>query len=247
MGKAQRRQCYIGFLCLVAAAFFRFALTGYAFLALMLAATGVCLVLHAVLPRVLKRALVVLIVVWLVIFTAFLVPVITASKGNASDGAGYLIVLGAKLDGKSPSPALQERLVAAKAYLDRNPDCVAILTGGKGENEEIAEATGMFHWMTSHGVPGRQLLSESRASDTEENLRYSFALIDEPETKRIAVVSSEYHLLRASLLAKREGVAVETLPARTRDILSRVNYTAREACGLFLTKLLYLKASIFDK
>ena len=70
-----------------------------------------------------------------------------AIEGNRTPepGADYLILLGAKVNGTSPSLAFSWRITSAIDYLKANPDTVAVVTGGQGADEGRAEALGYTH------------------------------------------------------------------------------------------------------
>ena len=69
-----------------------------------------------------------------------------------------------------------------------------------------------------------------------ENLDFSLDLI-ETETgsrpEKIGVLSSEYHLLRASLFAKACDVEFVGIPARTSRWGQRINHFMREVAGIW--------------
>ena len=52
------------------------------------------------------------------------------------------IVLGCRVYGERPSLSLVERLEAAYDYLIENPKAVCVVSGGKGDSENISEAEG---------------------------------------------------------------------------------------------------------
>lgn len=161
-------------------------------------------------------------------------------QGAAEPAADYAIVLGAGVDGTTPSQALAERLRAAKTYLERYPNAILILSGGQGDYENISEAQCMYDWLTARGVDPARLRREDRASTTAENLAFSLDLI-EAETgvrpERIGVISAEYHLLRASLIADSEDVEALCYPARTQNRVFFCNMFLREIFGIWYTLL----------
>ena len=216
---------------LALAAFFRFALIGYRTLALAFAALAVCLVLYALLPKVFRIMLTVLICLGILLFTVGEAPVIRESRGTPEADADWLILLGAGVNGTSPSLSMLNRLTAAKAYLDAHPDCKVVVSGGQGAGEDISEAEAMRRWLTAQGVPDSRIMMEDRSTNTAENLANSFALIPDLYSARIAVCSSDYHLYRARLLARRLGVEAETVSARTTLPFLRINYFMRESLG----------------
>ena len=61
----------------------------------------------------------------------------------------------------------------------------------------------MADWLIGHGVAADRILLEDQADNTEENIEFSQAMLRDngiDVTSHIAVVTSDYHLCRASLL-----------------------------------------------
>ena len=77
---------------------------------------------------------------------------------------------------------------------------------------------------------------EPNATNTRENLAFSFAIIAEREGGEVpdtAIVSSEYHLLRAKMQAAKLGQEnCAGVAAKTTLPVLRVNYFIREAFGV---------------
>lgn len=201
---------------------------------------GVMNVLKKRLPRLMK---VLHIIAWVVLIVVLAASVITgcfvvrAGSGTEENQSDYVIVLGAGVNGHAPSRSLRERLIAAEEYLNSHPDTVAILSGGQGDHENITEALCMFNWLTEHGIPAERLRMEDQATTTEENIRYSLDLIEvETGTRptKCAVLSSSYHLYRASLLAQKEGLEMIGVPAKCSH-LYYCNMLLREICGVWYT------------
>ena len=224
--------------CFAAAAFFRFALIGYGVMALLLAAAGVCVLLYAFLPKWFRIMLTVWLCLGAALFAVGEVPVVLAAGGTQGYDAQYLIVLGAGVNGTAPSLSMLNRLTAAKAYLDAHPDCVAVLSGGQGDGEQLTEAEVMARWLRAQGFPETRILTEPRSSNTQENIANSLALIPDAPRTRIAVCSSEYHLYRALLFARRMGCTPGAVPARTTLPVLRLNYFIREGFGALYYNIL---------
>lgn len=218
--------------CFVLAAFFAFALIGYKYIALLFAGIGAVILLYLFLPRKLRIMLTIVLCAGTMLFIAAEVPVVLASRGDADVEADYLIVLGAGVNGTVPSLSLRNRLDAAAAYLQAHPDCVAIVSGGQGPGESITEAEAMYRALTAAGIGPERIWMEDQATSTEENLRFSFALIADATDATVAVLSSEYHLCRAKLLASRQGFTVYGVPAPTTMPIMRIGYFIREAFGM---------------
>ena len=162
--------------------------------------------------------------------------VIQASYGDPHTPVEYMVVLGAKVNGTSPSISLSDRIDAAYDYLTKHPDVIAILSGGQGEDEGISEAECMFRELTARGIDKDRLWLEDKATSTWENLNFSLELIAYKTGTRpdkIGLLSSEYHLFRASLFAKDCGVKAIGIPAATSWLSLRINYFTREVAGIW--------------
>ena len=247
-----RRRYWLPGLLLIAHGIAAYLITRYyGFAGLTLCAVGAAfLVFGAVdglkkrFPRAMRhtrRVLLVLLALVLAVTTASGIWVGICCGGAKNPEAAYLIVLGAGVNGTQPSRSLYERLRAAEAYLQTYPNAIAILSGGQGSNEDITEAECMYRWLTAAGIAPERLRKEEKSTSTEENLRFSLALIEaetgiRPDT--VAVVSSEYHLCRAALLAKREGARALGVPAPTTNRVYFAQMLLREACGVWYTLLL---------
>ena len=72
--------------------------------------------------------------------------------GKRTQNADVAIVLGCKVNGIRPSIMLQQRLDAAYAYWTEHPDCLLVVSGGKGSNEDISE--GCLHVPVPDGKGG---------------------------------------------------------------------------------------------
>ena len=79
----------------------------------------------------------------------------------------YLVVLGAQVKGTRPSLSLQYRIDSACEYLKENPGTRAVLSGGKGPDEEISEARCMYEEMLRQGADREQLILEDRSASNQ--------------------------------------------------------------------------------
>lgn len=221
---------------LLAAAFFRFALHGYSYIAHTLVFIAVVIVLHRVLPSRLWRVAAALIGVGLIYFSMLEVLIIS-SASTTRDAAEkeYVIVLGAQVKGTRPSPSLHYRLAGALDLLTANPNSTAIVTGGQGEGEDITEAECMRSWLIEAGIDPARIICEDSATSTMENLKFSFDIIrqhgDEPDGN-VTILSSSYHLYRAKAMAARLGVNAAGYAAAPGNPLLALNFFMREAFGV---------------
>ena len=109
----------------------RFTLRGYNWWAYAMLFTAALIVLHRYLPVALWRVVVALTCVGLAYFCFVESFVIKNARTDRDPGRDYLIVLGAAVYKDQPSLTLIRRLEGAADYLERYPESVAIVSGGK--------------------------------------------------------------------------------------------------------------------
>ena len=182
-----------------------------------------------------RWALRILVLLLLIASLITLVPILRG-PGGVSNEADYLIVLGAGVRGTEPSEILQDRIDHAFVYLVEHPDAICIATGGKGSDENISEAQCIYDHLTVMGIAGERIWLEDQATSTIENFRYSIALIREntgAEPGVVTVLSNEFHLYRASVMAQDCGLTADFVAAPTSSVWIRINYTLREIFALW--------------
>ncbi len=156
------------------------------------------------------------------------------------ENAQYLIVLGARLYGDYPSPALRERLDTAVLYLKENHNSKVIVTGGQGPDELIPEAIAMKDYLVRHGINQDRIIVEDKSTSTFENLKLAKEIIlnIEDEVPSIVIVSNRFHLFRARLIARRMGLEPTLLGAEIPPTIVLSSY--------FREYLAVTKSLIFD-
>ncbi len=162
--------------------------------------------------------------------------IIRASFGDPEQAVDYLVVLGAKVNRDGPSVSLWDRICAAYEYLEENPEVIAIVSGGQGTDEPITEAECMYRELVNLGIDPQRIWREDEATSTWENLNFSLDLIEEKtgvRPEKLGVLSSEYHLFRASLFAKKCGVEFVGVPAQTSRLSQKINHFMREVAGVW--------------
>lgn len=161
--------------------------------------------------------------------------ILKAARGNPDQDCDYVLVLGAGVDGTRPSRSLYERLTAAEAYLREHPAAVCVVSGGQGGGEDISEAECMYRWLTQNGIEPSRIVLEDRASTTAENISFTLELLKQKgiAPRKLAIVSSEYHLFRAKMTARRLGVEAVGIPAKTGLLPLKLTYFFREIFGVW--------------
>ncbi len=226
--------------------FCKFVLPGYSFTALVCLCLAAVILFYTAMPflgqhfpglaKVLTLGVTAVLVLGLCVCAVTEALIIKASFGGPGEQVDYVVVLGAKVRDDGPSVSLWDRIYAARDYLEAHPHTVAVLSGGKGKDEPMSEAQCMFTELLALGIEPGRLWQEDKAESTWENIRYSLDLIQKETGARptkIGVLSSEYHLFRASLFAKKNHVEFVGIPARTSRLSQRINHFMREVAGVW--------------
>lgn len=178
------------------------------------------------------------ITLFLLLYFAFLhTKIRNHSNTEVPKHADFIIILGARVKGETPSLALQYRIDAAADYMKKNKETIAIGSGGQGPGEDITEAEAIKRGLVAHGIPSNKILLEDESTDTVENIRYSKKLIPK-HLKTGLIVTNDFHLYRAKSIAKDQGLSFEGIPAATPTVAIPKSY-AREY--LAITKYYLVK------
>lgn len=236
--------CYIlAAFCLISGILLQSVFTAVRFTGFLLLCAAAALVIFALLTRWkekrrwalwLRRIFLGLLAAGFAFFAVLEVRVLSWARTDSETPVTAVIVLGAGVNGTEPSLSLLTRLETALDYVKDKPDLPVVVSGAQGRGEAVSEARCMADWLTAHGVPAGQIILEEQAATTRENIRYSTEILADrgmDPTANIAVVSSDYHLCRASLYMVGNMVPVAAhMPARYWPLT--LNYYVREAFGV---------------
>ena len=157
------------------------------------------------------------------VFLIFLTYAVVYGRTRHQVRPAAVVVLGCQLiEGRVP-PLLASRLDRAlEIYRQtQDPKPLLIPSGGQGEDESRSEGEGMAEYLVDHGADPSHVIAEVRAANTEQNLRFSVPIYDDAVQRGAAqsgpllVATSNYHVLRAALLARRLKLDAEVVGART--------------------------------
>lgn len=92
-----------------------------------------------------------------------------------------------------------------------------IPTGGQGPDEIMSEGSAMEFYLLSHGTEQYEVLPEKASVNTYENMLFSKKIIDaaQPDAK-VCVATTNYHVLRSVMLARKVGLDAEGLASTTK-------------------------------
>lgn len=181
------------------------------------------------------RALLALILAGALLFALLLALVISSAQDRIVGQPGAMVILGAQLQDQGPSLFLQRRLERALEYLESHPDTLVVVSGGQGVDEPDTEANGMERFLRDHGFEGT-VLQEDRSHNTFQNLTNSKVTLEEAGydlTGGVVIVSNDFHLARAKMLADRVGFPhISALAAPSDHFGHKLYNFLREPVGL---------------
>ena len=148
----------------------------------------------------------------------------------------YIIVLGAQMKPNGPSVVLEKRLRRAYTYLTENPETLCVLSGGRGSNEPVSEAQGMYDDLVKKGIDPKRLILEDQSTNTVENLRFSRKLIPQ-EVQKVGIVTSNFHVYRSLRLAKQQGFLDAVGISADSGVYFLPNNLLRECFGIVKDRL----------
>lgn len=151
-----------------------------------------------------------------------------------NDRQQVVMVFGCKIHrDSSPSSELRSRLDRTVELLKEYPEAICVVSGGKGDDEPMAEGEAMSDYLISKGVSVDRIFRETKSTDTVENLKFSLELLEERGYKKedcsLICVSSSFHTPRIFLLCNRFGVEdCATVSAPSPNKFLEFTYTIRE-------------------
>lgn len=143
-----------------------------------------------------------------------------------------IIVLGSGTEQGKPSPALQARLDAAAMLAKQQPQTLMVLSGGIDYGQVLSEAQVMANYLnTEYQISLNRMILEKESTSTELNLINSQKRLKEHEISLqhpIAIVTSDFHTIRASKIAKKVGYQNPYMLSATTPFNIRYNSWLRE-------------------
>ena len=172
----------------------------------------------------------------------------SASRHTPPYDRDCIIILGCAIrkDG-TPTPLLRMRADSALRFERAQHEksgkhAIFVPSGGQGSDEIISEAESMRRYLNDQGVGDDQIVKEDKSTSTEENMRFSKAVIEgrmgDIAQKKIAFATTNYHVFRGYILAQKNGFDAQGISAKTKWYFFP-NAFLREFVGLLVDKKLW--------
>lgn len=143
-----------------------------------------------------------------------------------------IVVLGSATRDGQPSPTLALRLDKAAQLAAQHPQALVVTSGGVDFGEQESEGAVMARYLRQrHGLAAGRLVLEERSTSTELNLAWSQPLLRERGVAAdapIAIVTSDFHTLRAGWIARRNGYGQAITVGAPTPLSIRPNAWLRE-------------------
>lgn len=143
-----------------------------------------------------------------------------------------IVVLGFQLnpDG-SMKDELIERLNVALNSAKKYTNAYIVCTGGgtAEKNESATEAGEMAKWLAAKGVDKKRIIVEDNSITTAQNALFSYDILISryPSVKKLAIVSSDYHIATGELLFKAESILRANAPGNEKlEVVSNAAWKA---------------------
>lgn len=153
-------------------------------------------------------------------FAAFTLWSLVYARPRVREQPDALIVLGSGLIRGEVPPLLRSRLDRALAIYRATPAGVRrpvlVPSGGQGADEPRPEGAAMAEYLIAQGADPADVHPETESRSTRENLVLSGrVLADTGRTGPTLVVTNNYHVLRAALLARDTGSSADVVGSPT--------------------------------
>lgn len=188
-------------------------------------------------PKVFRRSICIFISICLVIFVSVECIIIYNGFVHDKGKPDYVVVLGAGLRGSRITTALRCRLDAAVEYNKLYPEVPIVVSGGQGSDEDLSEAEAMKNYLITKGVNEDLIIEEDKSTNTYENFEFTKGKLEEIDDNKnitITVITNNFHMYRAKLLAEDIGFKCLRYPSPGHKVLA-VNFYVREFFAVIKT------------
>lgn len=146
-----------------------------------------------------------------------------AARQKPSFDKDYIIILGCSIDKRGGLlPLLKGRVNRAIRFaweqeIATGKPLKYVPSGGQGANEIMSEGSAMELYLKTRGAEVDEVFPEKKSTDTMENFCFSKKVIEDlkPDAK-VAFATTNYHMLRSGIIARRAGLDAEGIAGDTK-------------------------------
>ena len=150
--------------------------------------------------------------------------ILTQAEAEQLSDVDYILVLGASVRGKEPSPMLRDRLDTGIELYDSGVSDT-LLMSGDGSSEYYNEVNTMKLYSMDAGVPEEQIELDPLGLCTYDSI---CRVIQEYNADKIVIVTQKYHMYRALFIADKLGVEAYGVNSDPRSYSEQSSREIRE-------------------
>lgn len=165
-----------------------------------------------------------MLIYFFIVFYNFLTISVIYQFNKPKYDQDFIIVLGSGLiDGKTVPPLLGKRIDKAIQFYKAQSRATLhpiklVMSGGKGDDEHLAESVAMKDYALEKGIPDEDILVEANSKNTLENMLFSKEIIESNFTNKdykAIFTTNNFHLFRAGIFARKAGLKADGIGAKT--------------------------------
>ncbi|MEM8863434.1 MAG: YdcF family protein [Chloroflexota bacterium] len=199
--------------------------------------------------RILLKLFLTLCLIGVVTPAALMWRIVNFAEQDQTQQADAAIVLGAGVFRGRPSPVLRSRIDHAVQLYEAGTVDRIVFTGGIGRNGTLSEAEVSANYAIARGVDPNDVLLEDKSTSTIENLRFAQEIGEAAGLNDYLIVSTPYHMLRATWIARDIEMTAASSPTRTirwRSDRTRQAALVQETISTFIYSIRRNSAATFQ-
>lgn len=171
--------------------------------------------------------------IWLISLVTFFGYIhFKAQQNTLHENIEAIIVLGSGITQGKASPTLAKRLDKAADIAKQQTQAIIIVSGGLDYNEVKTESEIMSKYLQDNDqIQASRILQENKSTSTDLNLKNSQSILKAHQlnlNSKIAIVTSDFHTLRAGAIAKKQGYRNFITVGAETPLTTRYNAWLRE-------------------
>ena len=168
--------------------------------------------------RRLGRALGLILLAAVSIYTVALVTVLVVSQQDQRRAVDAIVVLGAAQYNGRPSPVLRARLDHALRLYNEGYAPRIVVTGGVGRGDTTSEAIVGRHYLLARDVVPGDVVVQAQGRSTQASMTAVADWLEAEGLHSVLLVSDPFHMYRLRLEARRTNLEAYTSPTESSPI-----------------------------
>jgi uncharacterized SAM-binding protein YcdF (DUF218 family) len=168
--------------------------------------------------RRLGRALGLILLAAVSIYTVALVMVLVVSQQDQRRAVDAIVVLGAAQYNGRPSPVLRARLDHALRLYNEGYAPRIVVTGGVGRGDTTSEAIVGRHYLLARDVEPGDVVVQAQGRSTQASMTAVADWLEAEGLHSVLLVSDPFHMYRLRLEARRTNLEAYTSPTESSPI-----------------------------